>query len=71
MKPGNAGRAKGSRKMDVVWPSDRKINRRQCPTGTSLGAKQAEEIRDHWPWVEPSVWTRRMLTALEQGVKGG
>ena len=41
------------------------------PNGTSLGAKQAEEIRDHWPWVEPSVWTRRMLTALEQGVKGG
>src|SRR5947208_2293399 len=22
-------------------------------------------------WVEPSVWTERMLTALEQGVKGG
>ena len=24
-----------------------------------------------WMWVEPSVWTERMLTALEQGVKGG
>lgn len=24
-----------------------------------------------WAWVEPSVWTARMLTALEQGVKGG
>ena len=24
-----------------------------------------------WTWVEPSVWTERMLTALEQGVKGG
>ena len=24
-----------------------------------------------WRWVEPSVWTARMLTALEQGVKGG
>jgi len=24
-----------------------------------------------WAWVEPSVWTERMLTALEQGVKGG
>ena len=24
-----------------------------------------------WAWVEPSVWTPRMLTALEQGVKGG
>lgn len=24
-----------------------------------------------WAWAEPSVWTERMLTALEQGVKGG
>ena len=24
-----------------------------------------------WLWTEPSVWTERMLTALEQGVKGG
>ena len=23
-----------------------------------------------WEWVEPSVWTERMLTALERGVKG-
>ena len=34
-------------------------------------AKQAGEIRARWDWVEPSVWTERMLTALEQGVKGG
>ena len=29
------------------------------------------EIRARWSWVEPSVWTERMLEALEQGVKGG
>lgn len=34
-------------------------------------AKQAGEIRDQWDWTEPSVWTERMLTALEKGVKGG
>lgn len=34
-------------------------------------AKQAEDIRGRWGWVEPSVWTDRMLTALEEGVKGG
>jgi len=28
-------------------------------------------IRARWNWVEPAVWTERMLTALEQGVKGG
>ncbi len=32
---------------------------------------QAGEIRSRWDWVEPSVWTERMLTALEKGVKGG
>lgn len=34
-------------------------------------AKQAGDIRDRWSWVEPSVWTKRMLTALESGVQGG
>lgn len=34
-------------------------------------AKQAGEIQGRWPWVEPSVWTERMLAALEVGVKGG
>lgn len=34
-------------------------------------AKQAGENQDRWSWVEPSVWTQRMLTALEEGVKGG
>jgi RNA-directed DNA polymerase len=34
-------------------------------------AKQAGEIRARWAWVEPRVWTERMLTALEVGVKGG
>jgi RNA-directed DNA polymerase len=34
-------------------------------------AKQAGEIQDRWSWVEPSVWSERMLTALEVGVKGG
>jgi RNA-directed DNA polymerase len=34
-------------------------------------AKQAGEVRARWAWVEPCVWTERMLTALEEGVKGG
>ena len=34
-------------------------------------ATQAREIQSRWEWVEPSVWTARMLTALEEGVKGG
>jgi len=34
-------------------------------------AQQVGDIHDRWWWVEPSVWTGRMLTALEKGVKGG
>jgi len=33
--------------------------------------KPAEDVRSRWEWTEASVWTNRMLTALEQGVKGG
>jgi RNA-directed DNA polymerase len=33
-------------------------------------AQQAEEILSRWRWVKPCVWTVRMLTTLEQGVKG-
>jgi len=41
------------------------------PAGVPGTATQAGEIRARWDWVEPSVWTERMLTALEKGVKGG
>ena len=33
-------------------------------------AIQAGEVRARWAWVEPTVWTDRMLTTLEQGVRG-
>jgi RNA-directed DNA polymerase len=39
--------------------------------GVPETAKQADEVRDRWSWVERRVWTERMLTALEDGVKGG
>jgi RNA-directed DNA polymerase len=32
--------------------------------------KQGAEARD-WSWVEAAVWTERMVSALENGVKGG
>lgn len=43
------------------------------PTAVIEISKQVgdTQIRDKWKWVEPSVWTERMLTALEEGVKGG
>jgi len=41
------------------------------PAPVSETAKPAGEIRARWAWVEPEVWTERMLTALEVGVRGG
>ena len=41
------------------------------PVAVSARAIRIGKTLDPWSWVEPSVWTERMLTALEQGVKGG
>lgn len=34
-------------------------------------AKRGVEIQGQWDWVEGSVWTGRMLAALEGGIQGG
>ena len=49
----------------------RTIHREEELAGVSERTKQAREVRARWAWVEPCVWTERMLTALEKGVKGG
>jgi RNA-directed DNA polymerase len=41
------------------------------PVAVPARARRAGERSDQWSWTEPTVWTERMLTALEQGVKGG
>lgn len=49
-----------------------KIRQREVtPVTVPDEARRAGEIRARWSWVEPTVWTDRMLTALERGVKGG
>lgn len=48
------------------------IGDEQNPVEVSEKATQAGETRPtEWTWVERSVWTERMLEALEKGVKGG
>jgi len=66
MKRSNVRGAKGCRKVDCV--KDRGMDQHSAAVSKT---KQAEEIRDRWSWVKPCVWTDRMLTALEKGVKGG
>src|SRR4051812_26505983 len=41
------------------------------PVAVPPKATRAGELILRWGWVEPTVWTERMLTALEAGVKGG
>ena len=41
------------------------------PEAVPARAIRAGDVRARWAWTEPSVWTERMLTALEAGVKGG
>ena len=41
------------------------------PASVPVRAKQAGAVRARWAWSEAGVWTERMLTALEAGVKGG
>jgi RNA-directed DNA polymerase len=46
----------------------------QSSTGSAFEAKQGAETptsSGNWVWVEASVWTERMLSALGNGVKGG
>ena len=51
---------------DTEWQSES-----QAP-GVSKRATQGAETRaGKWAWVEATVWSERMLAALENGVKGG
>ena len=61
-KTPSEGRRAGRWMRDV---GTRQEQRRQCRR-----AKQGAEARD-WSWVEASVWTDRMVSALGNGVKGG
>src|SRR3954462_5530026 len=45
--------------------------RETLPPAMPTPAKQGGEVLDRWGWTERAAWTERMLTALEQGVKGG
>lgn len=41
------------------------------PSSVPATAKQEGGIYSRWDWVQPAVWSERMLTALEKGVQGG
>ena len=60
--------------LEIERQEGRSVNEKDSETTSAAvpdGAKPAEEIDGRWPWVERSVWSERMLWALENGVKGG
>src|SRR5436305_1070161 len=46
------------------------VPRRATQAAEERVAAEAAVRRVRWAWAEPTVWTDRMLTALEDGVKG-
>jgi RNA-directed DNA polymerase len=48
-----------------------KDSKEQRPEAVPDRAIRVGEARSRWDWVEPSVWTPRMLEALKKGVQGG
>lgn len=65
MRPGKPGGAK-VRQEDGCGK-----NRAEVMTEELHDAKKSGDVRARWAWTEPTVWTERMLTTLEEGVKGG
>jgi len=50
---------------------DRPTEPRPAPVPATRRTTPAGDVRARWAWAEPAVWTERMLTALERGVRGG
>jgi RNA-directed DNA polymerase len=47
------------------------MSREERPSAVPATAQQDGDVLARWGWTERAVWSERMLTALEQGVKGG
>ena len=69
MKRRNWRGAKGAQEGGCV--KDESMETISAQVSRRIGTMQVGEVHARWAWVEPSVWTDRMLTALETGVKGG
>ena len=60
------GRQEGGGVSDTTRQSES-----QAPAVPERARQGAETQRTDWSWVEATVWSERMLAALENGVKGG
>ena len=58
----------GDAMTKAVGPSPAAVPERAPRAGQ---IHEASLPHQDWSWVEPRIWTERMLAALPQGVKGG
>jgi hypothetical protein len=65
MKLRNGSGAKERREVDIVK------DRREETGDSARWLTPPEMSRDRWSWTKPPVCRERMLTALEERVKGG
>ena len=61
-----AGESEGRQEGECEMTQKEQLNLPGVPR-----AKQGREVPPEWEWTEAEVWTERMLTTLERGVKGG
>jgi len=64
-REGGAGRVIGEIHGSGVTEAESAVRREAIPE------EETQLRRQRWGWVEPEVWTDRMLAALDNGVKGG
>ena len=68
-RPGQQNRVEG--RGAGRWKREGR-NEAQSSTGSAdEGYSKVQKPSANWSWVEASVWTERMVSALDNGVKGG
>jgi RNA-directed DNA polymerase len=65
-KPAKAGWSEGRQEDECVRTDKTEVQKTTVPET----AEQPSEAHARWAWAEPSVWTNRMLDALDHGIRG-
>ena len=54
-----------------MMPTERDETSLRVPETANHDDETSQQRDDRWGFVEPAIWTERMIAALETGVKGG
>jgi len=65
------GRSKGTQEGRCGMTSEQEVESSGVPKEATQGEEKKRGREDRWSFVEPAIWTERMIAALETGVRGG